>query len=217
MLKILFAATTALTLSSMGGTACAQALTPPQAPVGTRPSAQQTPARDAPTAGYLTSGRPVSGQLARGDDTLQSGEYADNWTFPVRRGQSYELNLSSPAFDPYLIVRGPGGLSEDNDDDPAARGSRDSRVRFTAPADGQAVVSATSYQTGETGPYTLSLGGAATNPVTSPPAVAAAGRAIRLGQTLDGRLGAGDRQLDSGEYINSYVRGGGADRRWTCD
>lgn len=219
MLKTVLAATTALTLVSMAGAAHTQALTPPQAPVATRPPAQQTLPRDARGATPLTSGRPVRGQLVRGDDTLQSGEYADDWAFPVRRGQIYELNLSSSAFDPYLIVRGPGGLSEDNDDDPAARGSRDSRVRFTAPADGQVVVSATSYQTGETGAYTLSLGGSATSLVTSPPAVAAAGRAIRLGQTLDGRLGAGDRQLDSGEYINSYVlqgrRGQALDLRLT--
>ncbi len=219
MLKAVLAATTALTLVSMAGAAHTQALTPPQAPVATRPPAQQTLPRDARGATPLTSGRPVRGQLVRGDDTLQSGEYADDWAFPVRRGQIYELNLSSSAFDSYLIVRGPGGLSEDNDDDPAARGSRDSRVRFTAPADGQVVVSATSYQTGETGAYTLSLGGSATSPVTSPPAVAAAGRAIRLGQTLDGRLGAGDRQLDSGEYINSYVlqgrRGQALDLRLT--
>lgn len=204
MLKTLLAATTALTLVSMAGVVCAQELTPPQRPVRSRPSAQ-TPAPTAQAAGALTSGRPVRGQLARGDDTLQSGEYADEFTFPVRRGQTYELTLSSAAFDPYLLVRGPGGLSEDNDDDPAARGSHDSRLRFTAPADGQVEVSATSYEPGETGPYVLTLGGVAARPAPSPAAVAASDRSIRVGQTLDGRLGAGDRQLDSGEYINSYV------------
>ncbi|WP_426028225.1 pre-peptidase C-terminal domain-containing protein [Brevundimonas sp. TWP2-3-4b2] len=219
MLKTILAATTALTLVSMAGAACAQALTPPQRPVQTAPTAQQTSMPEAQGAGSLTSGRPVRGQLARGDDTLQSGEYADDWTFAVRRGQSYELSLSAASFDPYLIVRGPGGLSEDNDDDPAARGSRDSRVRFTAPADGLVVVSATSYQSGETGAYTLTLGGAAATPAASRAAVAASDRTVRLGQTVDGRLGAGDRQLDSGEYINSYVlrgrRGQALDLRMT--
>ena len=219
MLKTILAATTALTLVSMAGAACAQALTPPQRPVQTAPTTQQTSTPEAQGAGSLTSGRPVRGQLARGDDTLQSGEYADDWTFTVRRGQSYELSLSAASFDPYLIVRGPGGLSEDNDDDPAARGSRDSRVRFTAPADGQVVVSATSYQSGETGTYTLTLGGAAATPAASRAAVAASDRTVRLGQTVDGRLGAGDRQLDSGEYINSYVlrgrRGQALDLRMT--
>ena len=219
MLKTILAATTALTLVSMAGAACAQALTPPQRPVQTAPTSQQTSTPVAQGAGSLTSGRPVRGQLARGDDTLQSGEYADDWTFPVRRGHTYELTLSSASFDPYLIVRGPGGLSEDNDDDPAARGSRDSRVRFTAPADGQVTVSATSYQSGETGAYTLTLGGAAVAPAVSPAAVAASDRTVRLDQTLDGRLGAGDRQLDSGEYINSYVlrgrRGQALDLRMT--
>ncbi|HWQ87155.1 caspase family protein [Brevundimonas sp.] len=204
MLKTILAATTALTLVSMVGVVSAQELTPPQRPVGSRPAAQSS-APAAQGAASLTSGRPVRGQLARGDDTLESGEYADEFTFPVRRGQTYELTLSSSAFDPYLLVRGPGGLSEDNDDDPAARGSHDSRVRFTAPADGQVEASATSYQPGETGAYTLTLGGAAARPAPSPAAVAASDRTIRVGQALDGRLGAGDRQLDSGEYINSYV------------
>ncbi|WP_332639957.1 pre-peptidase C-terminal domain-containing protein [Brevundimonas sp.] len=204
MLKTILAATTALTLASLVGGAVAQELTPPQRPVGARPSAQPAAAPAAQGAGSLTAGRPVRGQLARGDDTLQSGEYADEFTFPVRRGQTYELSLSSSAFDPYLLVRGPGGLSEDNDDDPAARGSRDSRIRFTAPADGQVEVSATSYEPGETGAYTLTLGGAAARPAGSPAAAAAPG-AIRVGQTLDGRLAAGDPQLDSGEYTDSYV------------
>jgi len=200
MLKTMLAATTALTLVSMA-VASAQELTPPQRPV-TRPSAQtQAPSPQGGTV--LTAGRPVRGQLARGDDTLQSGEYADEFTFTARRGQTYELTLASSAFDPYLLVRGPGGLSEDNDDDPGARGSRDSRIRFTAPADGVVEVSATSYEPGETGAYTLTLGGATARPAAS--AAAASDRAIRMGQTLDGRLAPGDRQLDSGEYINSYV------------
>lgn len=200
MLKTMLAATTALTLVSMA-VASAQELTPPQRPV-TRPSAQ-TQAPGPQGGNTLTAGRPVRGQLARGDDTLQSGEYADEFTFTARRGQTYELTLASSAFDPYLLVRGPGGLSEDNDDDPGARGSRDSRIRFTAPADGVVEVSATSYEPGETGAYTLTLGGAAARPAAS--AAAASDRAIRVGQTLDGRLAPGDRQLDSGEYINSYV------------
>ncbi|KQY73550.1 hypothetical protein ASD25_27180 [Brevundimonas sp. Root1423] len=205
MLKTILAATTALTLASMTGVAWAQELTPPQRPVGSRPASQQTPGPGAQGAVALTSGRPVRGQLARGDDTLQSGEYADEFTFTVRRGQTYELTLSSSAFDPYLLVRGPGGLSEDNDDDPAARGSHDSRIRFTAPANGQVEVSATSYEPGETGAYTLTLGGAAAPAASSQAAATTPDRPVRLGQTLDGRLAAGDRQLDSGEYINSYV------------
>lgn len=54
-------------------------------------------------------------------------------------------------------MRGPGGLSEDNDDDPAARGGRDSRIRFTAPAAGEVEIGATSYEPGETGAYQLTL------------------------------------------------------------
>ncbi|WP_339872902.1 pre-peptidase C-terminal domain-containing protein [uncultured Brevundimonas sp.] len=155
-----------------------------------------------PTGGVLGTGS-TRGELARGDQTLTGGEFVDRYTLPVRRGQRYELTLRAEGFDPYLLVRGPGGLSEDNDDDPARRGTRDSRIRFTAPADGEATVAATSYAAGETGPYVLSLDGRG-----SRPPVAQAGpevETLRLGETREGWLSPSDRSLESGEYTNSFV------------
>ncbi|MBJ7486113.1 PPC domain-containing protein, partial [Brevundimonas sp.] len=63
--------------------------------------------------------------LERSDSRLSTGEYADGWRFRARRGQTYTLTLQSGDFDAYLVARGPGGLSEDNDDDPGSRGSTD--------------------------------------------------------------------------------------------
>lgn len=154
------------------------------------------------SAGMLATG-PRRGELARGDQTLSGGEYIDRYALPVRQGQTYELTLSADGFDPYLMVRGPGGLSEDNDDDPARRGSHDSRIRFTAPADGEATVAATSYAAGETGSYVLSLDGrGARSPAAQ---VAQTTAALRLGETREGRLGPSDRQLESGEFTNAFV------------
>ena len=163
----------------------------------------------------IEPGTTVRDSLDRGDATLSSGEYADGWRLLGRRGQTYTLSLESGDFDPYLVVRGPGGLSEDNDDDPAQRGSSDSRVTFTMPADGEVQVSATSYARGETGDYALTFeeegGGYGRGPGRGSgygqgPAGPPAGDVpIRVGESRDGRLGQGARQLDSGEYVNTFT------------
>lgn len=177
-----------------------------------RPSA----VRSAPNAagGMLEIGRAAAGALTQGDRVLDTGEFADDWQLRVRRGQTYTISLEAADFDTYLMVRGPGGFSEDNDDDPAQRGGRNSRVTFTAAADGVVNVSATSFSPGETGRYQLLAqeggrvpnagNGRAAPPSYSPPTQQADGT-IRVGQTLNGTLRQGDRRLTSGEYINTYT------------
>ncbi len=180
---------------------------------GTARPATGRPAANA-GGGALQVGRAAAGSLARGDRVLQSGEFADDWELRVRRGQTYTISLETGDFDTYLMVRGPGGLSEDNDDDPAQRGGRNSRVTFTAAADGVVNISATSFSPGETGRYQLLAqeGGRAPYagngrpppPVYQPPTQQADGT-IQVGQTVSGMLRQGDRRLDSGEYINTYT------------
>jgi hypothetical protein len=179
--------------------------------------------------GALSPDRPASGVLASGDRTLSTGEFADAWSFPVQRGQTYSVSLNASDFDPYLILRGPAGLSEDNDDDTGQRGTRNSRINFTAPADGTVNVSATSFESGETGRYQIALeeggrgSGGPGRPqqgIYQPPERPVQG-AITVGQTVSGSLGRGDRQLDSGEYIDTYTvrgrRGQQLDLRLTGD
>ncbi len=146
----------------------------------------------------------TAGQLARGDSTLTTGEFVDAWTLDVRQGQTYTVRLSSGDFDPYLLVRGPGGLSEDNDDDASQRGSNASRITFTAPADGQATISATSYQSGETGRYELALQAGEGGPAPTPQISSSSAPALSLGETREGRLATGARTLASGEYVNDF-------------
>ena len=161
---------------------------------------------------YIQPGATVRDALQRGDAVLSTGEFADAWRLRGRRGQTYTLSLESGEFDPYLVVRGPGGLSEDNDDDPGQRGSTDSRITFTMPADGEVNISATSYASGETGGYALTLeegsgygqergdqGGRVGGPQ------GAVDTPVRVGESRDGRLGQGARQLDSGEYVNTFM------------
>lgn len=187
MFKTLLAATTALTVLVQ--------------PVAAFPTGLATSVQDG--ARTIRPGQTVQGELRRGDDTLDSGEYSDAWTFQVRAGETYEVTLSASAFDPYLLVRGPGGLSEDNDDDPSARGSRDSRIRFTAPAAGEVEIGATSYEPGETGAYRLTLGAVGAGS-TRPEAGETSG-AITVGRTVSGSLAGGDEQLDTGEFIDTWT------------
>lgn len=164
--------------------------------------------------GELRPGQSVSGVLSRGDAQLNSGEYHDDWTLRGRRGERFTLRMASSDFDAYLMARGLG-LSEDNDDDPTRRGSRDSRLELVFPADGEITVSATSYAPGETGRYTLSVErsdsrGYGNGYGQAPSEVA---EALRLGQPRQGRLQLGDSQLRSGEYIDSYSYAGRAGER----
>jgi hypothetical protein len=206
MLRTVLAATTALTVLAApaiaqvrpgGDTAAVGGGRAPAPPVATGPTTL--------VSQPIRVGQSRNGRLERGDPTLDSGENIDRFTVQARRGQTYEATLSGTGFDPYLLVRGPGGLSEDNDDDPAARGSRDSRVRFTVPADGEVILGVTSYEAGESGSYVVSLRlvGAGEPPAPVQDAVAPSG-SIRLGQSIEGALAPGDATLNSGEFIDSF-------------
>ena len=164
----------------------------------------------------LRDGQSVSGDLAQGDSTLSSGEFIENWTLTGRRGDSFDVTLQSSDFDPYLLIRGPGGLSEDNDDEEGG-GSRNARVRFTLTADGAVRIGATSFRPGERGSYSLAVNAANGGPaVVSPPAgpaVAASSTVIAPGARINGELSASDPQLGSGEYHDSFTIEGRAGQR----
>ncbi|OYX30339.1 MAG: hypothetical protein B7Z01_14540 [Brevundimonas subvibrioides] len=162
--------------------------------------------------GRLTVDDPATGILASGDRRLQAGEFADDWTVPVRRGETYTVSFDASDFDAYLMVRGPGGLSEDNDDDTGQRGTRNSRITFTAPADGEVDIAATSFGTGETGRYRLMVErttparadrGRPARPDALPPRDSDG--TVQVGQTVSGDLGRGDRRLEGGEYLETWT------------
>jgi serine/threonine-protein kinase len=98
-------------------------------------------------------GQVLTGALAPGDRTLSSGEYMDYYEFTWTAGQTVDVELSSPVFDTYLILRFPSGLQRDNDD---ARGT-DSMLQMRLEETGTYRVIVTSYSPGETGPYTLTI------------------------------------------------------------
>jgi len=152
--------------------------------------------------GTIAVGQTARGTLATGDATMRTGELYDTWRFQGRQGQRLVVRLTAGDFDAYLLARGPGSFSADNDDDPSERGSKNSRLDLTLPADGEYRFVATSYRTGESGSYTISLQDAGA-PVAAQPRPAA-GSPITVGQTVTGRLEAGDPQLRSGEFLDAY-------------
>ncbi len=110
--------------------------------------------QDAATEGELMFGSQIEGRLNRRDTQLASGEYYDTIMFNGRAGQGVTLRMESSHIDTYVMLRGPGGLSIDNDDGPDGTNSH---LEATLPQDGEYSILATSYSPGETGRYTIRL------------------------------------------------------------
>jgi hypothetical protein len=108
-------------------------------------------------AGASPAGRRESGRLDASDQTLNSGEYVDEYAVECRRGRSLVLDLRATDFDPYLILQPPAGEQIDNDDHEGDR--THSHIQTTITADGTCRVLVTSYQPGEAGAYELLIRG----------------------------------------------------------
>jgi len=150
----------------------------------------------------------VEADLASGDERLDTGEYFDALTFTGREGDLVHLRLSSSAFDPYLIVRGPAGASFDNDD--AAPGSTASAINATLPASGEYRVMATSFAPGENGAYVLDVVGAeaVAEPSRAPHIIYGSANPVGdlvLGTAQQGTLDPADTAIASGALFDSYT------------
>lgn len=128
-----------------------------------------------------------SGTLESGDETRSdSGQYTDSYDFDAEEGQQVTVNMSSDAFDTYLIVESPSGTRTENDD---AGSTSESRVELIADAGGTWRAIATSYSSGDTGDYTV---------------------AIELGgladvEVVEGRLDNRDTVTIKGEYYDTHT------------
>jgi hypothetical protein len=146
----------------------------------------------------LSIGGEAAGRLQDGDQTLDSGEYVDVWTFRGRAGQQVTINMSSTDVDAYLMLRGPAGLSEWNDD--RASGETNARLTVRLPADGLYRISATTFEPGENGEYLISVIEGA-----GPASGQEGGGEIAIGQAGQGRLALGDDRLDAGEFVDRWT------------
>ena len=137
----------------------------------------------------IGSGGSVTGRLEAGDSQLDSGEYLDSHIFDASAGQTIVVELTSTEFDTYLAVVDPAGNAQRNDDH---EGRKDlSRVEFVAGQTGSYAVAVTSYKSGETGAYTLSM------------QIGAAAPSEGGAERISGRLEPGDMAIESGEFVDA--------------
>lgn len=167
---------------------------------------------DAPGSGQiafapLTSGQTIQDALQAGDAQLNTGEYADYFSYQGTAGEVLTIDQTSTAIDPYLFIRGPGSFAIDNDD--RAQGDLNAQLAVTLPATGEYHIVATSYQPGETGAYTLTFrsGGAATT----------AGAPLQAGTAVSGNLGPGGGMRPTGQFTSSHTFEGRAGERVVLD
>ncbi|HOX46418.1 MAG TPA: pre-peptidase C-terminal domain-containing protein [Myxococcota bacterium] len=83
------------------------------------------------------------------------GSYGFVYLFEAQADQDITINLKSDAVDPFLILLDPDGFLQDYDDNSGS--GDDARIRGTILEGGTWMIEATTYYSGETGPYTLSL------------------------------------------------------------
>ncbi len=106
------------------------------------------------TQGYTPSSQNYRGQLDTGDDRLD-GDYYDTYDFYGNAGDVVVIDLFSSSFDTYLILMAPSGADTQNDD---YNESLDrSRIERVLNETGTWTVFVTSYESGETGAYELSI------------------------------------------------------------
>jgi hypothetical protein len=159
-------------------------------PNNSRPEAIREDRSDAVA---LTPGQRRTGQLQRGDATMEDGSFFDIYTYQARAGERLTLTLRSSAFDTYLNVARMNGDEVEpiiRDDD--SGGGTDSRAEFTVDRDGPIYIVANALSEGMTGAYTIEL------------AAAGGSERIAVGQSRAGALARTDPQLADSSYYDTY-------------
>ncbi|MCP9496072.1 MAG: hypothetical protein MSG64_16615 [Pyrinomonadaceae bacterium MAG19_C2-C3] len=166
---------------------------------------------DCPTTPIRT-GQPINGTLTATDCVFPDGSRFDAYTFGGIANQRIIVEMSSTAFDTFLILEAPDGSTLVEDDD--GGGGTNSRIPadegfFTLPSNGTYKIFANSFASGVTGNYTLRLisdspSGCATSP-------------INFGQTMTGTLATTDCVLlpgtGSGAFYDAYTFNGASGQR----
>jgi hypothetical protein len=149
---------------------------------------------------WTVGGPAVEGRLEASDPKLGEAEHYDDRRITLRANQRVRLSLESTDFDPVLLVYRPDNLDEplaENDD-----GGEDvnARLTFTAPADGDYVVRAMSYEPGVLGRYSLR---AEPLPPLPAPVTAHSATAAMTWRLFRGELGPQDPD-DNGLHFDDY-------------
>jgi hypothetical protein len=107
-------------------------------------------------ADALAIGDTVNGELESSDPLLPDGAHFDLYVFRGDSGRLVSITLRSQQFDAYLAggrMDGEDFVAESSDDD--SGGGTDARLTITVGASGEYAVRVSSWQSGQTGEYTL--------------------------------------------------------------
>ena len=115
----------------------------------------------------IAFGQTINGSVSTGDcqsPVRGNGYYADRYVFNASAGHQVAITLSSPNVDTFLTLLGPNGVVLLNDDD--SGGGTNSRIpggntNLTLGLAGTYTIEVSTYDSGQTGPYTLTLTGVA--------------------------------------------------------
>lgn len=147
-----------------------------------------------PPPGSLAPGAEVTGALAEDDAVYEDAEAYryDAYRFSARAGDRYDITARSDDFDTTLEVGREtyGAWRQLGYDDDGLGEGLNSRLRFTAPQDGEYVVRLSSFGEGSTGAYTIAL--TELGPIPAPQPVA-------VGGSIEGVLSDEDPE-DEGGY-----------------
>lgn len=168
----------------------------------------ETPTSPTSAQHTIAVGQKVTGTLTEDDELYPDTSYYQIWQLRTQSGQDVTIDLSSPDFDPVLIVRGAADSSlVDDDGGPGCA----SRIVFTAPSSGPftVLVNTTSSPHRQTGRFTLGVS-AGRAPLDSTrdcqAGLANAGelRPIAIGESRDGSLSGADELYPDTTYYQRY-------------
>ena len=113
----------------------------------------------------LRIGDSISGDLGSGDQLAENDEFRDSFYFNGNSGEAIVLDLIASDFDTVLSLQTPTGELLENDD---FQGSTDqSQIQLTLQESGRYRILVSSYTSGETGDYQLSIRPVAAESVAS--------------------------------------------------
>jgi hypothetical protein len=158
---------------------------------------ERPPAPRAPRPSGVRVGQTVRGELSARDPETDDGLPYDAFSFRARQGDRVAVALDSEAFDPVLRVgrMESGDFVElvQNDDGPDS--GLNSRLVFTAPANGDYLIRVTPLNGSAMGAYSLAL-------QEGPPPVAA--ESIAIGGSAQGQLTESDGKNENGVPADAW-------------
>ena len=115
----------------------------------------------------IAFGQTINGSISTGDcqsPVRGNGYYTDRYVFNASAGHQVAITLSSASVDTFLTLLGPNGVVLLNDDD--SGGGSNARIpggntNLTLGLTGTYTIEASTFDSGQTGPYSLTLTGSA--------------------------------------------------------